>query len=254
MTLSEEYKNQAVWRNWDTYIEKLPIQNQDTIIDIGCSIGLVSNILANKSSQVIGIDINPELLSEAIKSYSADNIIYKLMDAKSLNGNDLPKVDGIWTSFLPAYIPDFYPVLKKWLQFLKPNGWIALVEMSDLFGHEPLDKSSQDIFKKYYTMQLNKKLYDFEMGSKLKNIIKKCGLSIIHDENKYDLELTFNGPANSDILLAWESRFERMSLFKKFVGEIKFQKIKNDFKSCLLNNNHSARTIIKFVIARKNKY
>ena len=56
MTLLEEYKNQVKWRNWETYLENLPIGSQDTVFDLGCSIGTVSGLLARQAKQVIGID------------------------------------------------------------------------------------------------------------------------------------------------------------------------------------------------------
>jgi len=254
MTLLEEYKIQTLWRNWALYIENLPIRSQDIIIDIGCSIGTVSRLLAEKSSQVIGIDNNPELLCEAMKNNLADNISYRLMDAKSLKRNEFPLADGIWTSFLPAYIPDFCPVLKNWLQLLKPNGWIALVEMSDLFGHDPLSSSTHELFKEYYCKQLEKSLYDFEMGSKLGGFLSEFGLSVIYEGNMYDPELTFNGTAKPEILSAWKSRFERMFIFRQFLGDIKFEKIKDEFLDCLSNKDHSSGTIVKYIIASKENY
>jgi SAM-dependent methyltransferase len=153
---------------------------------------------------------------------------------------------------LPAYLPDFSPVLKNWLQFLKPDGWIALVEINDLFGHEPLSSSTHKVFKEYYARQLCKNLYDFEMGSKLRDFITGNKLSIIYEENKYDIELTLNGAANKEILFAWDCRFDRMSMFKQFVGDFKFRKIKNEFLNCLSNKNHYSKTIVKFIIARND--
>ena len=46
MNLVKEYKNQSTWRDWSPYIERLPIDNQDTIFDFGCSLGIVTKLLA----------------------------------------------------------------------------------------------------------------------------------------------------------------------------------------------------------------
>jgi ubiquinone/menaquinone biosynthesis C-methylase UbiE len=251
MSLLEEYKNQALWRNWPSYIESLPIRKEDTVIDIGCSIGAVTSILAKKASKVIGIDNNPELLAEATKNNSAKNIFYNLVDAKSLNLIEIPVFDGIWTSFLPAYFPDFEPVLKSWLRLLKPDGWLAMVEMSDLFSHDPLNNCTHRVFKDYYSQQLRKNLYDFEMGSRLHLYFERLGLSIIHEENKIDPELSFNGPAKPEIFSAWKARFERMYMFRQFLGDTEFYKIQEEFLSCIMNEDHSSRTIVKYIIGIK---
>lgn len=152
---------------------------------------------------------------------------------------------------LTFYFPDFTPILNNWKSILKPNGWLGIVEMSDLFLHEPLSYSTRKIFKKYYLRQKSNNSYDFEMGSKMKDFFKDAGFSIVHEENVNDEELTFNGPAEHQIIKSWEGRFDRMFRFKEYVGEKKFNKIKNEFLNCLVKENHKSKTIVKFMIAKK---
>jgi ubiquinone/menaquinone biosynthesis C-methylase UbiE len=251
MDLTEEYKNQAAWRNWESYIEKLPLTGNETILDLGCSVGTVSELFSQKAHRVIGIDNNPELLKEAELTNSSKNLKFILGDLNDLQNLKLPLCDGIWTSFVPAYFPDFAPVLKSWMRLLKPEGWIALVEMSDLFYHRPLGSWSQEIFQKYYNRQQGKGIYDFQMGSKLNEIVLSCGLTIIHEEDMDDPELTFNGAAEPEILKAWNSRFERMDYFRKHIGRGAFLKLKDEFLNCLASDEHVSGTIVKFIVARK---
>jgi hypothetical protein len=88
------------------------------------------------------------------------------------------------------------------------------------------------------------------MGVKIKSFLTDCGLSIIHEENKYDRELTFNGPAEPEILKAWENRFNRMNAFKEYLGKNCFLEIKREFLDCLCNQNHVSKTIVKYIIAK----
>jgi len=251
VTLTEEYKNQSAWRDWGTYLERLPIQDQDTIVDMGCGIGLVSKMLAKKARQVIAVDNNPELIQEAKRTNSAKNITYKVANLASMNYQNSPPVVGIWSSFVAAYFPDFTPILSNWIRILKPGGWIAIVEMSDLFAHEPLNLSTQEVFREYYQRQRNNNIYDFEMGAKVKDFILASGLSIIHEESIPDPELAFNGPAEPQILKSWGSRIDRMHGFKEYLGEQKFSEIKIDFLECLVDKNHSCSAIVKFILAKK---
>ena len=253
MNLTDEYKRQSKWRNWDSYVQALPVKPDDTIFDLGCSIGVVTKMLAKKASKVYGIDNNSELLDEATHTNSSDNIIYRLDDISSLKNKDLPLADGIWSSFVPAYFPDFSPVLGTWLEFLKPGGWIAVVEISDLFGHDPMSSFAHNTFREYYDRQLKTKIYDFEMGSRLKGLLTGSGLSIIHEENRSDRELSFNGPGDTDVLFSWECRFERMHMFKEYLGGDVFYRLKEEFLGCLANENHTSHTIVKFIVAERNK-
>lgn len=251
MTLIEEYKNQSTWRNWETYIECLPIGGSDTILDLGCSNGVVTNILAKRASKVIGIDLNSDLLNEAIIKNGLNNVQYKNANLKNLKDVSLPLADGIWSSYTVAYFPDFAPVLDNWLHLLKPNGWIAIVEISDLFAHFPLSERTKNKFKEYYERQKRSDIYDFEMGSRLKEYLVNNGLEIILEENRTDSELSFNGPADNKILIAWENRLDRMTALQGFLGDDLFPIIKLEFLECLKSQKHTCKTEVKFIIARK---
>lgn len=89
------------------------------------------------------------------------------------------------------------------------------------------------------------------MACKVKNYLIDCRLSIIHEENRFDKELTFNRPAESKILKAWENRFDRMNSFKEYLGENNFLKIRREFLDSMSNKNHVSKTIVKYIIAKK---
>jgi len=208
-------------------------------------------MLANKASKVVGIDNNLELIKEAMRTNSAKNIRYVYDNLSSLNYQNLPAGDGIWSSFVAAYFPDFAPILSNWLNIVKPNGWLAIVEMSNLFDHEPLSLSTKEIFKDYTKRQRMNSMYDFEMGSRIKDFVTDHGLSIIHEEDKIDRELAFNGSAEPEIRKSWEYRFDRMVGFKEYLGDEKFYTIKNEFLECLSDEHHTSNTIVKLIVAKK---
>jgi ubiquinone/menaquinone biosynthesis C-methylase UbiE len=251
MALIDDYKNQITWRHWESYLDKLPIKSNDVVVDLGCGLGYVTNLLSQKAGKVIGIDISTELLKEAQQSYQRQNIQFIRADIKDLTELNLAPVDGIWTSFTVAYLPHFSPILKSWLNMLRPNGWIAIVEVNDLFAHKPLEEDIQNAFRAFYKRQLTNKAYDFEMGKKIRPFLLKEGVTIEWEENKEDEELVFNGPADKPILSAWENRFNRMVSLQDFFGEDQFQKVKNQFLNCLASKEHYCETEIKFVIGRK---
>jgi len=96
--------------------------NQDTIYDMGCGIGAISKMLADKARLVIAIDNDSELIQEANRSNPAENISYQTANLASMNYQNLPTGDGIWSSFIAAYFPDITPILNKWISILKAWG------------------------------------------------------------------------------------------------------------------------------------
>jgi trans-aconitate methyltransferase len=251
MTLADEYTNQNIWRNWKSYIEVLPVKDTDIILDLGCGTGHVAKLLSEKVMKVISIDGNIKLLDEAKRINSKDNIEYINLDLRDLNESKLSLVDGIWTSFVAAYFPDFSSELKSWLKFLKPNGWIAVVEINDLFGHFPMHLNTRESFKNFYKEERIKNHYDYEMGSKLTKFLSDEKLSIIINENKYDKELSFQGPVDEQIFKAWENRLNRLMDLQEFFGEEKYSNIKLEFLDCLTKENHTCKTEVTFVVAKK---
>lgn len=152
---------------------------------------------------------------------------------------------------MAAYFPDFSFILKSWLKLLKPNGWIAIVEINDLFAHFPLSLSTRESFKTFYKEERIKNHYDYEMGSKLTNLLVDEKLSIIVNENRFDKELSFNGAAGEQILKAWENRLSRLKVLQEFFGEEKYSNIKLEFLDCLAKENHTCKTEVTFVVAKK---
>jgi hypothetical protein len=89
------------------------------------------------------------------------------------------------------------------------------------------------------------------MGSSLKDFITNLGLSIIHEEDKLDRELTFNGPAEPEIRKSWEYRFDRMAGFREYLGDKQFNALKNEFLDCLSDEHHTSNSFVKFIVAKK---
>ena len=212
---------------------------------------MLRRLLSEQVLKVISIDANTKLLDEAKRINNKGNIDYINQDLRNISESKLPLVDGIWTSFVAAYFPDFSSILKSWLKFLKPNGWIAIVEINDLFAHFPISLRTRQSFKTFYKEERNKNHYDYKMGSKLTKLLADENLSIIIDENKFDKELSFNGPANEQILKAWENRLNRLVALQEFFGIDKYSDIKLEFLNSLTKDNHTCKTTVTFVVAKK---
>lgn len=95
MSITEENKNQAAWRNWKAYIDILPIKANDRVLDLGCSNGYVTKLLSQRANQVIGVDYSRDLLKIAEKENKSSNITYHQSDLKEIEKLELLKVDGI---------------------------------------------------------------------------------------------------------------------------------------------------------------
>jgi len=252
--ISVEYSNQKTWRNWREYMNKLPISSSHKILDIGCGTGDVSLLLSEKAKRVVAVDRVEELIQFAIDHNSASNINYVKGDLSKLTGFGTEVFDGIWSSFGIAYFTDLENTIRSWAKLLKPEGWLAIVEVNDMFAHEPLSEKSRKLIKSYYQRQKDNCTYNFLSGEDLRTTLEKVGFEIVHDLKMRDRELVFDGTAPLEIIQTWESRLNRMIVLQKFLGEDNFKSFRKEFIDSIKSEFHKCNAEIFFIVVKKTKY
>lgn len=253
MDLLKEYINQNIWRDWERYLEKLPLNKNQIIYDLGCSIGTVSKLLARKTKKVIGFDNNEFLLGEANKT-KENNCKFVLDNICTLEPSKLEKCDGIWMSFVLAYMEDSNLFISNWMKCLNYNGWFAIVDIDGLFsGHLPENNKYLNKIEAFEHESEKSKIYDFKIGRKIKTLMEENGLEIITSEdNWYDVELNFKGRANKDVVKNWSARLERMIKLKDYLG-VNYSEFCKDFLNLISDEKHVAHGCVKFYVGIKKQ-
>jgi len=244
VSLAEEYQRQYQWRPWPQIYAALPPLRHLTILDLGCAIGDQAADLSARGARVIGVDANEELVTAARSRVDGQFIV-----------GDLRKIavdveaDGIWSSFTAAYFPhDFVDVLRTWRSQLKPNGWIAVTEVDDLFGHEPVSERTRSLLGDFADDALRAGRYDSRMGRKLPAYLEDAGFSVNATFKCEESELSFGGAAEPDVIDAWRARFARMPRLRDLCGE-EFDAVRDDFLTCLSRNDHRSLASVFCTIA-----
>jgi len=178
----------------------LPKRKNPHILDIGCGTGVPTIELAKLSNgHVVGIDIDEKslnLLQRKIKEMGLNNQVRVIKE--SISTMDFPEesFDMIWAEG-SIFVIGFENSLKKWYQFLKPNGFLVIhdenkdktkkLELIKKCGYKIIDQfdlSNSIWWREYYTPleQLvqefsHKYTNDSELSNELKkdqNEIEKC--------------------------------------------------------------------------------
>ena len=246
MSLADEYKQQFRWRDWATIFDGLPALQGQTILDLGCGVGDLAAEFVNRGARVIGVDINEELLREA-RSRGLPNAEFRAGDLRALPDFRIV-ADGLWCSFAAAYFPALPTALTAWARSLRSGGWIALTEIDDLFGHEPLSARTQELVRSYAAAAFAAGGYDFHMGRKLRAHLEEAGFTVSKTLVVEDQELSFSGPARPEVLDAWRSRFNRMKLFRDFCGQ-DIDRVEEEFLGCLMRADHESAAKVYCCIA-----
>lgn len=251
MDIIEEYKNQARWRNWEGYLSKIPIGKNDVVLDLGCSLGAVSDLFAGRAAKVIGIDNNTEFINYC-RSKKKDNQLFFSGNIDDFDYSKFNHVTGVWSSFTFSYLKDPGGVIRKIFNFLPEGGWLAVVDVACFIsGNLDPENSYFNRVKEFELNSHKQGVYDFNFGSKMETILQKSGFEIVFCDNDVtDPELNFNGPAPNDVIKNWQARMERMAGIKKLLAE-NFYDFSAQFISCLSDPSHKKNRNVRFVVAVK---
>ena len=247
MSLGDEYRRQLAWRDWDRMFDALPPLPGATVLDLGCAIGDQAAGLVARGARVIGCDANEELL-EVARRRSLPGAEFLRADISMLP--ELGPVDGIWCSFAAAYLVDLTGALRRWTALLRPGGWIALVEVDDLFAHEPLSARTRDLLETYADGALAAGRYDFRMGRKPADHLQRAGYRLSSTLLLHDRELAFAGAASPEVLQGWRDRLDRMHLLRTHCGG-EFPRVRDELLACLASPDHRSLASVVGCLATK---
>lgn len=247
MNLGEQYTRQFELRSWQEIFDSLPEVRASLVLDLGCAIGDQSAELVARGARVIGLDADEALLATAAARGLA-NAEFRRADLRAPIELET-RVDGIWASFTAAYFPDLTPRLEEWKRHLKPGGWIALTEIDDLFGHQPMSSETQLTLDSFASEALTSGRYDFRMGRKLSSHLESAGFTVQRLVSVPDRELSFEGAAEPKVLAAWIARLERMASLQRFCGA-DFPKVRAELLGALSSAEHRSKAVVYSCLAR----
>jgi SAM-dependent methyltransferase len=244
--LSAEYESQERWRRWDQALARVPVQAGQRVLDLGCGVGQIAARFHALGAHVIGVDANADLLSFAQARHPQTR--FESRDLRELRPESFGLVDGIWASFVAAYLPPLHATINLWAKCLAPGGWMALVEMDDLFGHEPMPPAMRAEVLAFYASTRDR--YDFACGRRLADAVERAGLTLLEESTLGDDELSFQGPAPDDVLAAWCLRLHRMAGPRAFWGD-RVAEFERALLGSLASAEHRSATRVVTVVAQR---
>lgn len=121
----EEYaahsKGQAIWAK--ELIKKIDLSGDESILDIGCGDGKITDYLNTYTSgEVIGIDVNPEMITYAQNAFSKPCFI--VMDAQTITFEE--RFDVVFSNAALHWVKDHHALLQGIYRALKPGGKVVM--------------------------------------------------------------------------------------------------------------------------------
>jgi SAM-dependent methyltransferase len=249
MSISRIYSNQYRWRRWSGIYPALGDVSGTLVLDLGCGIGDQARDLSMLGAQVLGIDANQDMIDHANQRGVA-GARFLCDDVRNLKAHAL-KADGVWASFTAAYFPQFDELLDCIDTTLKPGGWLAITELDDLFGHEPLASRWAALAERYYADSLEEGTYRFRSHDHVCEVLTRRGWRIEIERTLEDDEFCFTGPADAGVADAWKTRLGFM--MPRFLDRYGTEATGFDsaFLECLTSEEHRSRSHVWFILARR---
>jgi len=121
-------RNPIVLAAW-TQLLKESLPAATTVLDIGCGTGSLSMILAGLGHSVTGVDLSPSMIAHAQAKAEAQEyqINFQVMDAVFPQFSP-QQFDVILCRHLLWALPEPKQVLQRWVEFLKTQGRLILIE------------------------------------------------------------------------------------------------------------------------------
>lgn len=159
--------------------EAANIQVGSRVLEVGCASGEVTQLLSEivgPFGEVVGVDVNEQLLEMAKRDNSANNIEYINSDVYQLP-DELGQFDAIIGRRILMYLPDAKTCLQNLKRFLKADGILCFQESDSInggTGANQLPLHQQAIQRVWDTVQAEGG--DIHIGQKLYMMLLNIGI------------------------------------------------------------------------------
>jgi SAM-dependent methyltransferase len=148
------------------------LQEDFTVLDLGCATAAMSNALAQKARRVVGIDHDKVAIEKAKKTYKRDNLEFYHDDAFKFLQKNEGQFDVLILSHILEHLDDPKEFVFKFKDFFK----YIYIELPDF------DKTYLNQYRKDLNMQLiytdNDHVSEFDRYE-LIQLLKECNVTII---------------------------------------------------------------------------
>jgi ubiquinone/menaquinone biosynthesis C-methylase UbiE len=206
--LAESYERfmvPSLFAPWATYlVQRANPQLGEHVLDIACGTGIVArNVAPRVGSQgmVIGIDLNPNMLSMARVAAERDGLTieWRLSPAEKLPFPD-GNFDLILCQFGLMFFTDRHAALKEMHRVLRPGGRIVLSVWQGLERH-PFYQTLHDVSLRHFGKSSVEAVFSLGNSEELHKLLTDSGFRQVAIE---PMSIMARFP-NAEEFLAWES-------------------------------------------------
>lgn len=133
--LSREKRAYRIIRFFEDLLGKSGLKDL-VVYDLGCSTGIIDNVLSKKFKKVVGGDIDEEAVAFAKKTFINKNLEFRIENATNLSFPD-NTFDIVICTHIYEHVPDPKKLFQEIKRILKPGGFCYLAAINKFWLVEP---------------------------------------------------------------------------------------------------------------------
>lgn len=157
------------------------INKSDSVLDLGCNLGVMSNYLADKAKKVVGIDYNKKAIDTAKKNYSKPNLEFHAVEAIEYLNSTEENFEVLILSHILEHLEEPEEFLNKFKDYFQN----IYIEVPDF------ERYYMNLYRKDLNLKLkysdDDHISEFDR-EELTEIITNCGLEIKQTEYRYGVQ------------------------------------------------------------------
>ncbi|MGA8030334.1 MAG: methyltransferase domain-containing protein [Bryobacteraceae bacterium] len=169
-----EARHSFVWRFGEGVIELLDPQPGERILDLGCGPGHLTQKIAERGAQLVGLDASPEMIGQARQNYPALKFI--LQDAATMNFES--EFDAVFSNAALHWMLDASAVAKAISRSLKKGGRLV-AELGGKGNIQQIERAIEAVAAKYYAADAIPAARTFYPSiPEYASVLEACGLEV----------------------------------------------------------------------------
>jgi SAM-dependent methyltransferase len=157
------------------------IDENSSVLDLGCNQGDMSCLIAKKAKEVVGIDLNREDIEIAKKRNKKNNLSFHHTELHAFLENNKTQFDCLILSHIQEHLNDPHELLINFKGYFK----FIYIEVPDF------DRNYLNHYRKDLKLDLiysdNDHIWEFDRDE-LSKLLRECGIQIIKSEYRYGVQ------------------------------------------------------------------
>ena len=157
------------------------LDHTKTVLDLGCNLGDISFMIAEKAKEVVGIDYNEKAINIAKARYSKENLTFLHAEALTYLKNNTKEFDVLILSHILEHLDDPKEFLLKFKDFFQ-NIYIELPDF---------DRYYLNYYRRDFNCRLiysdDDHITEFDRYE-LKDLLKECNIVVLEAEYIYGVQ------------------------------------------------------------------